>query len=87
MSKELSLVFGDGLALQTEPGMARLYTKNRRVQIDLHTLGLMAEWLAVAWENVAGEEYRPHVITERGYVADPGVPVTVVTHEKGQSKA
>lgn len=73
MSKELSLVFGDGLALQTGPGMARLHTENRRVQIDLHALGQMAEWLAVAWENVAGEEYKPVVITERGYVADAGV--------------
>lgn len=40
---------------------------------DLDTLGLMAEWIATAWENIAGEQYKPVVISERGYVADLGV--------------
>ena len=40
---------------------------------DIDMLGGIAEWLAVAWENVAGEEYKPVIIAERGYVADEGM--------------
>ena len=74
MAKELSLVIEDEeIALQTAEGMAQLWVFGNVSRLNLDTLGKMAEWLAVAWENVAGEEYKPVVISERGYVADAGV--------------
>lgn len=68
MSNERSLVFKEGVALQTAPGMARLVTPDHEnINInDEWTLGLLAEWLAVAWVNVTGEEYQHREI---------GVPV------------
>lgn len=36
---------------------------------DLDMLGEISEWLAVAWDNLAGEEYKPVILSERGYVA------------------
>lgn len=77
MSKELSLVLEDGIAFQTGPDMAQLYIDGDVVPLDQGTLGKLGEWLAMAWENVAGEEYKPVVISERGYVADEGIPVIV----------
>lgn len=75
MSKELSLVLVDEeLALQTGQGFARLaHSDGSNYQIDLDDLGNIAEWLAVAWANLAGEDYRPVIITEKGYVADEGL--------------
>lgn len=58
MSNERSLVFTGGLALQTAPGMARLVSPDHEdIDIPEPTLGMLAEWLAVAWVNVTGEEY------------------------------
>ncbi|AWY05004.1 hypothetical protein SEA_HORTUS1_25 [Microbacterium phage Hortus1] len=48
------------------------------VTLGRDDLGAISEWLAAAWENVAGEEYRPVVITERGYVKQAGA-VTFAT--------
>ncbi|QIG58572.1 hypothetical protein SEA_DEJAVU_28 [Microbacterium Phage DejaVu] len=46
------------------------------VSLGRDDLGAISEWLAVAWENVSGEEYKPVIITERGYVVDHGsVPI------------
>lgn len=77
MSKELSLVLVDEeIALQTGPDLAQLFIDGDVVPLDLDDLGKMAEWLAVAWENVAGEEYKPVIITERGYVAQDSIDMS-----------
>ena len=76
MSKELSLVFDEGIALQTGPDLAQLFIDGDVVPLDLDCLGKMSEWLAVAWENLAGEEYKPVAITAKGYVLDEGILVS-----------
>lgn len=48
------------------------------VKLGRDDLGAISEWLAAAWENVAGEEYKPVVISEGGYVTDRGVEVVAV---------
>lgn len=70
-----------GARLVADAGAAALYLPDGKRQhvFDLDSLGVLAEWLAVAWENVAGEEYKPVVITERGYVADAGLGIPVET--------
>lgn len=57
MSKELSLVFEDGIALQTGPDLAQLFIDGDVVSLGLDDLGKMSEWLAVAWENLTGAPY------------------------------
>lgn len=59
MSNERSLVFTEGLALQTGPDVARLVSPyHETINLVESDLGLLAEWLAVAWVNVTGEEYQ-----------------------------
>lgn len=65
------------IALHTEPGRAYAYRGDDSAEFSLDDLGELAEWLAVAWENVAGEEYKPVVISRRGYVADLGMQLGV----------
>lgn len=78
MSKELSLALDEGIALYTSPNVSEMYIDGDAVSLDRDTLGKIAEWLAVAWENVAGEQYQPVIISERGYVKQAGV-VTFAT--------
>lgn len=78
MSKELSLVLEDGVAFQTESDVARLFIDGDAIPLDLDDLGKMGEWLAVAWENLAGEQYKPVIISEGGYVTDRGIEVVAV---------
>ncbi|QDK03269.1 hypothetical protein SEA_ROMAN_27 [Microbacterium phage Roman] len=53
-------------------GNAGLVIGSDVVDLGLNDLGKMSEWIATAWQNVAGEEYKPVIITERGYIADEG---------------
>lgn len=63
MNNERSLVFTDGLALQTAPGMARLVSPDHEdISLDTDTIGMMSEWLATAWWNLTGEEYDPEYV-------------------------
>lgn len=72
--KHQSIKLGGGSWLVADAGSAAIYFADGSWhELDADGLGRIAEWLAVAWENVAGEEYRPVVISERGYVADDGV--------------
>lgn len=64
------------IALYTEPGKAIAYRGDDSAEFDLDSLGELAEWLAVAWQNVAGEEYKPVAITAKGYVLDEGILVS-----------
>lgn len=65
---------GGGNSLVADAGAAAIYFADGTwKEFDVDSLGNVAEWLAVAWENVAGEEYRPVIITERGYVAQGSV--------------
>lgn len=73
MSKELSLDLDEGIVLYTVPNVSEMYIDGDVVPLGRDTLGKISEWLAVAWENIVGEEYKPVVITERGYVAQDGV--------------
>lgn len=67
--KEKTLIPFGIVALHTEPGVATIYRGDESGDLNLDDLGAIAEWLAVAWENVAGEKYQPVVVSERGYVA------------------
>lgn len=78
MSKELSLVLEDDVAFQTGPDLAQLMIDGAPIELGLDDLGKMSEWLAVAWENLAGEQYKPVVISEGGYVTDRGIEVVAV---------
>lgn len=69
---ESKIEFG-GVALNTAPGLAQIVGHKDFKTLTPEDIGNIAEWLAVAWENLAGEQYRPVVISERGYVADEGV--------------
>lgn len=72
--KHQSIKLGGGSWLVADAGSAAIYFADGSWhELDADGLGRIAEWLAVAWENVAGEEYRPVVISERGYVAREGV--------------
>lgn len=74
MSNERSLVFTEGVALQTAPGVARILALNTANEdLSLEDLGLISEWLSIAWKNLAGEEHRPVVISERGYVSQDSI--------------
>lgn len=69
------------IALHTEPGRAYAYRGDDSAEFGLDDLGELAEWLAVAWQNIAGEQYKPVAITERGYVADLGVELGIASDE------
>lgn len=69
-SKTLSV--GYDLAFSTSSGEAQIITHDYDNALTLGDLGNIAEWLAVAWENLSGEEYKPVYISERGYAADAG---------------
>jgi hypothetical protein len=73
MSNEKHHALSLWAALVTDGDGTRYIGKDESRELTLDDLGHMAEWLAVAWQNVAGEDYKPVVITERGYVADEGV--------------
>lgn len=75
MSNEKHLALTPWSALLTDEGFARVIGAGEKRDFTLDDLGEIAEWLAVAWYNVAGEEYRPVVISERGYVADEGASI------------
>lgn len=40
--------------------------------VTLDDIGNISEWLAFAWESLAGEQYRPVTISSGGYVYDDG---------------
>ena len=68
---------GSGNSLVADAGAAAIYFADGSYNnFDLNGLGQVAEWLAVAWENVAGEEYKPVTITERRYVAQDSIDMS-----------
>lgn len=70
----MSISFGNGNYLTTGEACTGIhFGDGSQNHFDADMLGDISEWLAAAWENVAGEEYKPVVISENGYVADPGV--------------
>lgn len=73
-TKSNTIDLGGGSYLTTGPTCTGIhFAEGDENHFDREMLGHIAEWLAVAWENVAGEEYKPVVISERGYVSDKGV--------------
>lgn len=71
MHKHLDI--GEDLCFVTSAGEAFIVTNQSDNELTVDELGKIAEWLAVAWENLCGDEYKPVVITENGYVAQEGV--------------
>lgn len=59
-------------ALVTDGEGTRYISKDESRELTLDDLGHMSEWIATAWQNVAGEEYKPVAISERGYVVQEG---------------
>lgn len=87
MSKAMTIDLGGGNYLTTGNACTGIHFEDgSENHFDLDMLGAVSEWLAVAWERVAGEEYRPVIITERGYVADAGKfePGTVFEERGGE---
>lgn len=78
MSEKKHLALSPYTALVTDENGTRFMTTEGRWDLSLDKLGDIAEWLAVAWENLAGEQYQPVIISERGYVKQAGV-VTFAT--------
>lgn len=72
MSKENRLPIAPWVQLRTEGDRAWVIDSHGAHELTLDKLGQIAEWLAEAWENLAGEQYKPVIITERGYVMDEG---------------
>ena len=64
---------GELVTLSTGGDWAQVETSDGVRDVDLAVIAEVAEWLAVAWENLSGKEYKPVLISERGYVMDPGV--------------
>lgn len=74
---EKTLQVSDEIIFHTEGLDATILVDGEEyVTLGRDDLGAIAEWLAVAWENVAGEEYKPVAITAKGYVLDEGVLVS-----------
>ena len=69
-SKTLSI--GYDLTFSTADGEAQIITHDYDNALTAGDLGKISEWLAAAWENISGEQYKPVIITEHGYVADAG---------------
>lgn len=71
MSESKTLSVGYDLAFSTAKGEAQIITHDYDNALSLEDLGNIAEWLAVAWENVAGEPYNPEyigeLVTDRGF--------------------
>lgn len=66
---EKTLRVSDEIMFVTEGLDANIYVDGEQyVTLGRDDLGAIAEWLAVAWENVAGEPYEPVVLAEGGYV-------------------
>lgn len=79
MSKK-TLQVSDEIIFHTDSLEATILVDGEEyVTLGRDDLGAISEWLAAAWENVAGEEYKPVVITERGYVVDMGDAVEIAT--------
>lgn len=55
-----------------KPAIGAHATDEPFTQLTLEDVGALAEFAAEAWIALADEEYRPVIITENGYVADPG---------------
>lgn len=73
------LCIGRDLCFVVVDGKAVIVTHAGDNVMTLDDLGGIAEWLAVAWENVAGEEYKPVSISERGYVTDLGIELGIAS--------
>ena len=74
MKNESHVVLTPWTALSTNADRSRIMVAGGDSRdLTLEDLGNISERLAVAWENVAGEQYKPVIISERGYVADLGV--------------
>lgn len=75
---EMTVDLGGENSLWTVEGKAVLDLEDgSSFTFDLEGLGLVSEWLAVAWENVAGEAYQPIQVSPNGYVSDPGQVIMV----------
>lgn len=61
IARDLCFIVNDGEAV--------IITGSDDNVLTLEDLGGIAEWLAEAWQAVAGEEYKPVILSERGYVA------------------
>ena len=66
------LCIGHDLCFTMDGGVPVITTREYDNHLSLEDLGGIAEWLAEAWIALAGEEYKPVIISERGYVADAG---------------
>lgn len=71
-TKNDHLCIGHDLCFTLHGGVPVITTREYDNHLSLEDLGAISEWLAGAWEVLAGEEYRPVIISERGYVADAG---------------
>lgn len=79
MSKENRLPIAPWVQLRTAGNRAWVIDSHGAHDLNLAKLGQIAEWLAEAWENLAGEKYAPVIITEGGYVTtDKGIEVAGV---------
>lgn len=71
------LQVSDEIIFHTEGLEATILVEGEEyVKLGRDDLGAISEWLAAAWENVAGDEYKPVAITARGRVVDQGIPVS-----------
>lgn len=66
------LCIGHDLCFAVEAGVPVIATQACDNELTLEDLSGIAKWLAEAWIALAGEEYKPVIISERGYVADAG---------------
>ena len=64
------LCIGHDLCFVVEAGVPVITTQAYDNEPTLEDLSGIAKWLAEAWIALAGEEYKPVIISERGYVAD-----------------
>ena len=75
MSNEKHHTLSLWAALVTDSDGTRYIGKDESRELTLDDLGHMAEWIATAWENIAGEQYKPVIISERGYVAQGSIAI------------
>lgn len=57
MSKDSAVVLAPWASLITNDRVTRFVSREEPVDLTEAHLGRIAEWLAVAWANVTGEEY------------------------------
>mgnify|MGYP003450452731 CR=1 FL=1 len=76
MKNESHVVLTPWTALSTNADRSRIMVAGGDSRdLTLEDLGNISERLAVAWENIAGEQYKPVIISERGYVAQGSIAI------------